>query len=84
MSDEEAERSAVEKLMKLLDDQRPDMFTEQEVASLKQWAKTLAAMEAVGSLGRVTRHVLLWFGSMILIWLAFRDAIAGWVRGLVS
>lgn len=85
MTEQDPERTALEKFEQFLDDQKcAEIFTADEAAALRRVAKIIITIDALGSFGNWVKSILIWLGVIIAAWIGFKNGLAEWLRALVS
>ena len=80
-SPEEAE-NAVRKLLQGIRDGSITIFDKREARALQRMAQLWLGFEAVGKFADVARKVLIWFGWLIGLYLAWKShALTGYLSG---
>lgn len=69
----DAERSALEKLAKLISDEGMPVFSKEEAAALQKFAQIMLALSTFGSVGNVIKNLLVWVGLLIALTLAIKS-----------
>ena len=78
------ELHAVEKLLRMLNDQRITIFDEEEAAALKSVAAYWIGLRSVGKLASGFRALMGWFGWVVLFWLAIKADILSWMHNFIG
>ena len=84
MTEKEDEISALSKLERMLNNNEVVIFTPSEALALQKVAKVFLALETLGGIGGVIKHILVWLGIIIGAWLAFRNGVATWLTDLIQ
>lgn len=85
MSEKDAEKSALDKLSHiddLIKRGEITIFDTEEVAVIKKMVKAWLFFETFGSFSRVLKNVVVTAGVLIGAWLAIRNGLIDWLRGL--
>ena len=72
---------AIEKLIRLIEDKRLTTFDDEEAAALKAIAAYWMGLRSVGRIATWFRSVIMWFGWLVLLWLAIKTGALEWLHG---
>ena len=68
----------LEKMIKEVDGK----FTEDETRTVKKMVKVYSAFEVLGSLGGLIKTTLLWFATIIGLWVTAKSGLISWISAL--
>lgn len=57
-------------------------FSEEETNTIKKMVKIYLAFEVLGSIGKVIKTTLLWFATMIGLYVAAKSNLIAWIGAL--
>ena len=88
MSEEEEEAGtspevkAIHKALRFAQQRRE--FEAWEIAALKRVAKMVQAFDTFGTIGKMVQRFVIAVGTMLAIWVAMKQGLADWIRGMLK